>query len=146
MRFGACMALVLLMSASGAAAQCAHDVAGLRLLARDASFPVRWIESGMDDGRPLVLSLADTERGLHLRFDKTDEGLWVEGVGSVCTVGDALEIRFAPGHLRPGAAAHWLLRAALQAGGQFTLTREKADELRVHSASWTGRFVGAGPR
>jgi len=130
----------------GAAAECVHDVASLRRIAGDPAFPVRWIETGMDDGKPLSLALDDRDGALHLRFDKAREGLWAEGLASICAVGAKLEMRFAPGQMQAGPAASWVVRQVLAAGGRFTFTRTAAGELRVSSTAWTGRFSEATPR
>ncbi|QJW83823.1 hypothetical protein HK414_06825 [Ramlibacter terrae] len=52
-------------------------------------------------------------------------------------------MRFPPGGLRAGPAAHWLLRRALQAGGRFALLRAPSGELAVRATGWSGRFVAA---
>lgn len=140
------LAAAWLLAADAAGAECAADVASLRRLADAPGFALRWTEVGMDDGKPLRLVLRDTDRGLHLRFDKAGEGLWAEGEGSVCVVGGTLEVRFQGGGLRAGEAAHWLLRRALQAGGRFTLAREPSGELRVGTTGWRGRFVADAAR
>jgi hypothetical protein len=137
---------ILLFGSASAAAECGSDVAALRRLAGDASFPLQWIESGMNDGKPLVLVLREEGGALYMRLDKAREGLWAEGGGSVCVVGGRVEMRFDAGQIRPGPAAHWLLRQSLQAGARFTFMRMGAGGLRVSTPGWSGRFVaGSAP-
>lgn len=102
---------------------------------------MHWTEIDMDDGKPLSLVLRDAGGALGMRFDKAREGLWAEGTGSVCLVEDVLEMRFAPGELRAGPAAHWLLRHALKRGGKFSFARSRSGELKVTAKGWSGRFV-----
>lgn len=95
----------------------------------------------MDDGRPLVLSILEREGSLFLRFVKTEEGLWAEGVIAICAKGPALEARFTPERLRVGPAAHWAMRLVLANGADFTMTRPGGSQLRLATTGWSGTFV-----
>jgi hypothetical protein len=130
MRSSVTIAMVL-FGCGAAASDCGKDVAELRRLSGDPSFPLQWTEVGMDDGKPLVLELRDRGGSLHIRLAKTHEGLWAEGTGTVCVIRGGLEIRFDAGQLHPGPAANWLLRQSLQASGRLTFTRPAADDMKV---------------
>lgn len=131
----------LTMATQAMASECASDVAGLRRLAGEPVFSLRWIEVGMDDGRPLSLTIGERDGALHVRFDKSQGGVWAQGTASICAAGAHLELLFKPGQLRPGPGAHWLLQKALGTGGRFTMARTADGELRVSSVVWSGRFT-----
>lgn len=136
---------VLLLSAlSGhalAAPDCMTTLGELRTTLADRRDSLQWIETTMDDGKPLVVSIAERNGALVLEFIKTTEGLWAEGTGAICGVGADFEIRFAKDQLRMGPASGWLLRSLLGQGGKFTITRLGADQLRIASSGWSGIFV-----
>lgn len=136
-------ALLLLAAQAHAATDCARGAAALRRLAGEGAFPLHWVEAGMDDGKPLHLDLELAERdgALHLRFNKTGEGLWAEGAGSVCKAADGLQVRFEPGQLRAGPAAGWLLRQWLRDGGPLAVARPSPATLEVRAPGWRGRFA-----
>lgn len=97
----------------------------------------------MDDGKPLVMSVFDRNDLLFLSFEKTGEGLWAEGAGSVCARGDRLEARFAPEKVSIGPAAHWAMRYSLASGTDFTLTRVGAGRLKITTLGWSALFAAA---
>ncbi|HSV45338.1 MAG TPA: hypothetical protein VLJ58_06055 [Ramlibacter sp.] len=128
----------------GAAAQegpCADTVAQLRLLAQDAQFPLRWSETSMTDERPLVVTITEREGALHLEFHKTQQGLWAEGQAQVCGAGGQLQARIAKSRIRPGPAAHWILRNSLAQGATFSLNRQASGQLRIATPGWSGMFA-----
>ena len=94
----------------------------------------------MDDGKPLVLSIVESDGSLLLGFTKTGEGLWAESFGVICKSGSDLEARFSAKQIRLGPAAGWLLRSALKGGGKFTLTKLGTDQLRIATRGWRGEF------
>ena len=143
MRPPAAIAMIGMLTAGFAAADCARDIDGLRSLAADPGFPLQWIEIGMSDGKPLRLAIAQRAGVLHFRFDKSGEGLWAEGEGQVCARGGSLMAEFGPDRLQPGPAAPWLLRRSMLAGNRFELTRVDAGVLRVSTPGWRGRFAPA---
>ena len=124
-------------------ADCAGDIDGLRRIAQDVAFPLDWIETGMDDGRPLRLTLSQREETLHFQFNKTPAGLWAEGLGEICAVAGALEVQFGPGALHPGPDASWLLRRRLEGGARLRLARLPSGELQVSTFGWHSRFAAA---
>lgn len=124
-----------------APAACVATVAGQRELAGDAALALRWIERGMDDGKPLVLRISERAGTLHLRFDKTGEGLWAEGSTLVCAEQGRLAVVAGGNAFVPGPAAPWLLRQALAAGARFELSLPSGRLLQVSAAGWRGAFV-----
>jgi hypothetical protein len=124
-----------------AAPACFTSIDELRKVLGDQRVSLQWEETSMDDGKPLVVSIFENRGALVLEFVKTEEGLWAEGTGAVCSNGADLEIRFGRDQLRMGTASGWLLRKLLGQGGKFTLTRLGADRLRIATSGWSGTFV-----
>lgn len=135
-------ALLLFLAAAGAAATpCAATIGELKAIAGDASFPLRWQETSMSDGKPLVVVIAERDDALFLEFTKAREGLWAEGQAKVCGSGARLEARLRRGGLRLGPAAHWILRQSLGHGATFVLSRLPGGQLRIATPGWSGLFV-----
>jgi hypothetical protein len=137
----ALVAAAALGSTAAAEETCASGVAALRRLVGDPAFPLRWIETGMEDGKPLHLTIEARAGGLHLQFIKAREGLWAAGDGTVCVREGRLVAVFEAGKMQAGPAAGWLLKHALQRGTRFELHRPGATELRVGTVGWRGRFA-----
>ena len=135
------IAALPLVVAAQAQGECASNVAQLRTLAGDADFPLKWHETAMNDGKPLVVSISEKDGALVLEFVKTGEGLWAESTGAICRSGAGLEARFAAGQARLGPAANWVLRGALAGGGTFRLTRVGPAELRIATTGWSSSFA-----
>lgn len=134
-------ALLLSLAAAGAAAApCAATIGELKALAGDASFPLRWQETSMSDGKPLVVAIAEREDMLFLEFIKTREGLWAEGQAKVCGSGARFEARLRRGGVRLGPAAHWILRQSLGQGATFVLSRLPGGQLSIATPGWSGLF------
>lgn len=94
----------------------------------------------MDDGKPLLMSIVQSNGVLVLGFTKTGEGLWAESSSVICGSGGNFEARFSAARIRLGPAAGWLLRSALQRGGKFTLTKLGPGQLRIATRGWSGDF------
>ena len=124
-----------------AAPSCVTSINELRNVLGDQRASLQWEETSMNDGKPLVVSIFESKGALVLEFVKTQEGLWAEGTGAVCSSGADLEISFDKNQLRMGPASGWLLRSLLGQGGKFTLTRLGADQLRIATSGWSGTFV-----
>jgi hypothetical protein len=138
------LCLLLLSALSGdalAAPPCVTTINQLRILLADPRESLQWVETTMDDGKPLLVSIVERHGALALEFIKTGEGLWAEGTGAVCSTGADFEISFDKNQLRMGPASGWLLRRLLGQGGKFTLTRLGADQLRIATSGWRGTFV-----
>jgi hypothetical protein len=106
----------------------------------DQTFPLKWEETTMDDGKPLVVSILEINGHLVWEFIKTREGLWAESVGAICKTGTDLETKFTGEQIRLGSAANWVLHLALQDGGKFILTRIGTGQLRIATSGWNGVF------
>lgn len=136
--------LIALPLACGAyaepAAQCASSLPEFRQLAGDPAFPLRWQETSMDDGKPMVVSIVERNGALVLTLVKTGESLWAEGAGVICRSGADLEARLSKDQLRLGPAANWLTRLALADGCAITL-RRVSKYLRIATRGWSGLFV-----
>ena len=125
---------------------CARTIAALRALLGEPEFPLRWYETTMDDGRPLVLSILEREGALCLEFMKTGEGLWVEATCAICRGAAGLEARFTAEQVRIGPACNFIARLNLAGGGQVSLIRLDAARLRVEANGWNGTFSPRAPK
>ena len=132
--------LLSLNSEAHASQTCAATVSELGVMLGEQTFPLKWEETTMDDGKPLVMSIVENNGSLLLEFTKTGEGLWAESPGVVCKTGTDFEVRFSGKQIRLGPAANWILRYALKNGGRFTLTKLGSDQLRIATSSWSGIF------
>lgn len=135
--------LLLLLSLNSEAHElqtCASTISELRVMLSDQTFPLKWEETSMDDGNPLVVSIRENNGYLFLEFIKTREGLWAESAGVICKIGTDLEARFTGEQIRLGPAANWVLRYALGKGGKFTLTKFGSEQLRIATSGWSGNF------
>lgn len=142
--FGLCIFLALLLplhSHAQAPAKCVTTLTDLKALLRDPGFPLQWEETTMDDGQPLMVTIAEKDGALSVAFVKTSRGLWADITGSICQTEQALEIRFTDKQIHFGPAASWVLRYVLSSGGQFTLSRNGAQKMRVSTTGWSGLFV-----
>jgi hypothetical protein len=113
----------------------------LKGLLNDQAFSMKWEETTMDDGKPLLVSIVEKNEGLSVAFVKSTKGLWADISGVICKTDKDLEIRFTAGQIRFGPAASWVLRYALSEGGKFTLTKIDAKQMRVATTGWSGIFV-----
>ena len=135
--------LPLLLSLNGeahASPTCAATVGELGLMLGNQIFPLKWEETTMDDGKPLVMSIVENNGSLFMEFTKTGEGLWAESRGVICKTGTDFEAWFTGEQIRLGPAAGWILRHALKNGGRFKLTKLGSDQLRIATSSWSGIF------
>jgi hypothetical protein len=134
-------ALLAALTVPSHALECARSRAELRTVAGDASFPLRWTETSMSDGKPLVVTISEREGMLFLAFYKMHEGLWAEGMTALCGTAADMEAKFTEGRLRAGPAAHWLLKQSMQSGALFSIRRLTQRELRIATPGWSGLFV-----
>ena len=132
--------LLPLISEANASQTCAATVTELGSMLGNPRFPRKWQETTMADGKPLVMSIVESNGSLLLEFTKTGEGLWAESLGVICKTGTDFEARFSGKQIRLGPAANWILRNALRNGGKFTLTKLGSDQLRIATSSWSGIF------
>jgi hypothetical protein len=138
-----CIFLLSTFSLNGQAqdlSQCATSIGELKILLDDQSFPLKWIETTMDDGKPLRVSILEKNGILNVEFIKTDVGTWAESFGTICKSGSDFEIKFTKNQIRFGPAANWILRYALRNGGKFSMTKIGANQLRLATTGWSGIF------
>ena len=135
--------LVLLLSLSGSALAsqtCVATLDELHTVLGDKTFPLKWEETTMNDGKPLLVSIHENRGALFLEFTKTREGLWAESSGIICKNGEDLEFQFSNSQVRVGPAASWALRYALGHGGKFILKRLGSGQLRISTSGWNDVF------
>ncbi len=118
--------------------RCVASLQDLRVLVGDSAFPLRWEETSMTDGKPLVLTLEEREGALFLEFVKTREGLWAQGPAKVCAGNEGLQARI--GRISFGPAAHWILRRSAGQDRTFALSRQGPRMLQVATLGWAGTF------
>ena len=119
---------------------CAATISELRTLLNDQTFPLKWEETTMDDGKPLMVSIFEKNGYLFVEFFKTQQGLWAQSFGVICKTDADLEIRFTGEQIHFGPAAGWALRYALGNGGKFTLNKLGSKRLRIATIGWSGVF------
>ena len=124
--------------------KCVSTIAELKELLADQPLSLKWEETTMDDGKPLVVSISEKNGALSVEFRKTTKGLWADVSGVICKTDKAMEIRFTAEQIHFGPAASWLLRYALGKGGKFILTRVGDKQLQVQTHGWSGIFVPIG--
>jgi hypothetical protein len=123
-------------------ADCASSVPQVKALLGDPDFPLRWEETSMDDGKPLLVTIVEKNDGtVRLEFVKSRVGLWAETSGVICRADKAFEIRFTSAQIQFGPAASWVLRLALGHGGRFTLQQRGPAQLQIATTGWAGTFV-----
>lgn len=139
------LAVWLLVSGHAQAPEkCVSTLADLKQLLDDPSFSLNWEETTMDDGKPLMVTIAEKNGALSVAFVKRTKGLWADISGEICKTDQDMEIRFTGQQIHFGPAASWVLRYALGNGGKFTLTRLGAKQLRVATTGWSGDFAQTG--
>jgi hypothetical protein len=119
---------------------CAATITELRTILGDQTFPLKWEETTMKDGKPLLVTIFEKKGFLFLEFIKAREGLWAESAGVICKTSAGMEIQFTGEQIRLGPAANWVLRYALGSGGKFTLTKVGSEQLRIATNGWSGMF------
>lgn len=124
---------------------CAATLSALFILLGDPTFPLEWHETTMDDGKPMVFSLAERDGALFARFVKTGDGLWAEGSVAICARDGALEARMAPGTVQVGPAAGWMVRKVMSHGARISMQRVDVRLLRVGTVGWKASFTSRAP-
>lgn len=132
---------ILSSLAQAVAPDCAKDIAGVRDLLKDANMPLVWVETTADDGKPLVVTISELGRKLHLEFDKTKEGLWASGGADVCMVEGNVVAHITKDHIKLGKAAHWVVKMSMSGGAKFTLKYSAPDKLHISTFGWKGDFT-----
>jgi hypothetical protein len=134
------LSVFLLNARAQDASQCANSISELKILLDDQSLPLKWIETSMDDGKPLQVSILEKNGILNVEFIKTNAGPWAESAGAICKNGSEIELRFTKNQIRFGSAANWVLRYALRNGGKFSITKVGSNQLRLATTGWSGTF------
>jgi len=124
---------------------CAATFGEAARLLGDPALPQRWVETTMDDGKPLVALLSDRDGSLFLEFTKTRQGLWARGRASVCRAGEGIVAVMDSEAVDVGSTVNWLLRQAFARGAQLRLVRLPNGDLRISGPGWSGQFT-AQPR
>ena len=136
------LALSILFPATCLAGQpCARTLADLRSLLAEPAFPLKWRETGMNDGKPLLLTIFEREGALVVSFEKTEEGLWAEGVSIICRGENDYEIRFVNDRVRFGPAASLLVQYSVLNGGPVTFAKTGPEKMQVGMSGWSGDFA-----
>lgn len=139
---GCCLTLFLPFSSHAQGAEkCVSTIVELKDLLNDQAFALKWEETTMDDGKPMVVTMAEKNGALSVEFFKTTKGLWADISGVICKTDKAIEIRFTAEQIRFGPSASRVLRYVLSDGGIFTLTRLGDKQLRVATTGWSGIFA-----
>lgn len=137
-----CLALLLpINSHAQMPEKCVHSIVELKQLLSEQTFALKWEETTMDDGKPLMVSIFEKNGALSVEFVKSTRGLWASIAGDICKVDKGLEIRFTGEQIHFGPAASWVLRYVLGKGGVFQLTKINAKQMRVATSGWDGIFV-----
>jgi hypothetical protein len=129
-----------LVSHSLDAKTCVKNIHDINLAWGSPSFPLKWKETSMSDGKPLVVTILEKNDSIFLTFVKEKEGLWAESTGLICQVGNDLEIEFTGNQIRFGPAANWVLKLAIGNGGKFSLRRTGNEGLQIKTSGWEGLF------
>jgi hypothetical protein len=133
--------LLPLSSQAQGSEKCVSTIEEVKNLFDDQAFSLKWQETTMDDGKPLIVSIAENNGVASVAFVKSTKGLWADIRGVICKTDKAMEIRFTADQIHFGPAASWVLRYALGNGGKFTLNRIGAKQLQVATTGWSGMFV-----
>jgi hypothetical protein len=124
--------------------KCTSDLKEAKTRLPVGSIERGWIETGANDGKPMVIRLIASSQELRLEFDKTQEGIWASGRATVCgSIHDrdqTLSLAISSDDIRLGPAAPFLLRMAFKRGARFEITTLKDGEFQVKTTGWSSRF------
>jgi hypothetical protein len=96
----------------------------------------RWQETTENDGKPLLISIADGANGLVYSAKKAGS-LWLTGNVSVCRSGDATEITLK--NTRATSNVPALARLALPSAQSAYIVN---NQIKLSGGGWGGTFVG----
>jgi len=102
---------VACISASAGTSGCAATVQELARMTGEPAFPLKWTETTMGDGKPLVVSISERQGVLALEFTKTREASGLKAPGSSARPAPIWksgfpESRFAWGRRQTGSCAN----------------------------------------
>ena len=135
------LCFLLLSFSSFAEKDCAKNFSSFKLLIKDPEFPMNWIETTANDGKPLRVDISEKADMLHLEFNKTKEGLWAAGTADICQVDGVLKASISKEQINLGDAAPWILRMSMKGGADFKLEKTKPGVLKISTFGWSGEFV-----
>ena len=119
---------------------CVRDREGFRNLLQGREFPGEWIETSANDGKPLVIRMSSTQEQLYFVFDKTREGVWAEGLISICPEKNELVVKIAAEDIKLSKSTPTLVRWAMKKGATFRLKMKSETEMQVSTSGWKGNF------
>ena len=96
----------------------------------------RWQETTENDGKPLMISIADGPNGLVYSARKAGE-LWLTGNVSVCHTGGGTEITLK--NTRATSNVPWVARMALPSTQSAQIVDNR---IRLGGGGWSGTFIG----
>ncbi|HVK61373.1 MAG TPA: hypothetical protein VM432_07475 [Bdellovibrionales bacterium] len=106
----------------------------------------RWIETTMDDGKPLKIVITSKDDQLYFIFDKSKEGIWAEGRAEVCKEKKDLVLRVSGKDIKLGKEAPFPIRISMGRGAKFKLRFDSNEKLHVSTFGWSGDFVPDQPK
>ena len=96
----------------------------------------RWQETTENDGKPLMISIADGSNGLVFSARKAG-ALWLTGNVSVCHTGGATEITLK--NTQATSNVPWVARMALPSTQSARIVDNR---IKLGGGGWSGTFVG----
>jgi hypothetical protein len=115
-----------------ARAQCFNSVQDLKA----NHVKTRWHETTENDGKPLMIAIADGANGLAYTARKAGQ-LWLSGNVSVCRTGGANQITLK--NTKATSNVPMLARMALPSSQSATIVN---DQIKLSGGGWGGTFVG----
>ena len=131
-RLLACLVLLSGSTLAQAQAACLRSVSELK--ANDVK--TRWQETTENDGKPLVISIANGGNGLVYSATKAGS-LWLTGSVSVCRSGGGTDITLA--NTRATSNVPMLARMALPSTQSARIVN---NQIKLGGGGWGGTFVG----
>lgn len=123
------------------AADCTQNKAGLTALLQGKEFYPSWKETTADDGKPLLIEMSTKGDKLYFVFDKTKEGIWAEGLISVCKEKNELVVKISKEDIKVGSKAPRVIRWTMSSGATFKLQLKDEQHLHVSTFGWKGDFI-----
>ena len=142
-----CLVSVSSVAVAEDAKNCANDLNDLRKIVKDPRFSLNWVETSMDDGKPLQVEISEKNNEIYLEFNKMNEGLWAAGSSEICAKDETLVAEIEKEKMEVGPAAPRILKWALGRGGTFELERSPDNQkLKISTTGWSGEFVPVVPK
>lgn len=118
---------------------CVTTLDAFKKLIKHDDFPVAWIETTADDGKPLVMRISSESDKLHLEFDKTKEGIWAKGFATVCQEKNSFSAKISKDDVKWGPEAPFVMK--MRGSANFDLSFPKDTEMKVAIFGWSGTFM-----